>query len=71
MGHVFDRFNNLTHHRFGAPVQVLQDHSEPVNAFNERRHVGLPKLLFKQHQIAFPFVDARFDARNIFNGLNI
>lgn len=71
MGQVFDRFDNLTHHRFGAPVRVLQDHSEPANAFNERRHVGLPKLLFKQYQIAFPCVDASFDARDILNGLNM
>lgn len=54
---VFDSFDDLPHHRFGPLVRILEDHGKSANPFDERGNVGLPKLLFEQHQITFPVTE--------------
>ena len=48
-GKVFDGFHDLAHHGFRPLVRVLEDYGESADPFNERRHIRLAKLLFKQH----------------------
>ena len=66
---VFDRFDDLSHHRFGASVRVLQNDGKAAYTFNQSCDICLAKLLFKQYEITFPCVDALFDARDSFNSL--
>tara|TARA_R110002051_G_scaffold45702_1_gene92150 strand:- start:19765 stop:20292 length:528 start_codon:yes stop_codon:yes gene_type:complete len=49
---VFNGFGNFSYNGLCAVVEILEDQGEPTNAFDERRHICLPKLLFEQHRIA-------------------
>ncbi len=59
------------HDRFRPLIWVLEDHGKAAHALNQRRDICLATLLFEQHQITLPCVDAPFDASDIFDGLDM